>query len=160
MFPPTHYRDIFPNWEQCCRYAARQFEDVIVADDPATVAGIIVEPIGNTGGVITPTDEYFRILRQICDKHNIILIFDECWTGFGKCGTMFGAQVLLPAIGASNQNSHSLQAFGTNPDIIVCGKALSNGVVPIAAMLCRRDMADAFTGDGRFFAHGHTHCWS
>ncbi len=67
VFPPTYYRDRFSSWEECNRFCARMFEDVIVNEDPDTVAGIIVEPIGNTGGIITPTDEYFQILREICD---------------------------------------------------------------------------------------------
>ena len=64
-----------------------------------------MEPIGNTGGIITPTAEYFQILREICDRHNVLLIFDEVITGFGKTGTMFAAQT-----------------FGVTPDIICSGK--------------------------------------
>src|SRR6187401_1057244 len=84
VFPPTHYRDLFATWEEANRFAAQSFEDVIVNEDPDTVAGVIVEPIGNTGGIITPTEEYFRIIREICDRYNVILIFDEVITGFGK----------------------------------------------------------------------------
>jgi len=142
VFPPTFYRDRFDSWDECNRFAARSFEDVIVAEDPSTVAGILVEPIGNTGGIITPTPEYFRILREICDRHRVALIFDEVITGFGKTGAMFAAQT-----------------FGVTPDLICCGKGLSNGAVPMGAMIVREDWAGAFWGDpaaGIQFAHGHT----
>jgi adenosylmethionine-8-amino-7-oxononanoate aminotransferase len=142
VFPPTYYRDRFSSWEECNRFCARMFEDVIVNEDPETVAGIIVEPIGNTGGIITPTDEYFQILRQICDRYNVILIFDEIITGFARTGNMFAAHT-----------------FGVTPDIICGGKGLSSGAIPLGAMMARADMAAAFWGaleEDVHFAHGHT----
>jgi len=142
VLPPTAYRDHFPSWEEANRFAAESFEEVIIHEDPETVAGILVEPIGNTGGIITPTEEYFRILRDICDRHNVILIFDEVITGFGKTGAMFAAQT-----------------FGVSPDIICSGKGVSSGAVPLGVMIARQDMAEAFWGaeqDGVQFAHGHT----
>jgi adenosylmethionine-8-amino-7-oxononanoate aminotransferase len=142
VFPPTHYRRYFSSWDECNRFAARAIEDVIVHEDPATVAGVILEPIGNTGGIITPTAEYFSLIRDICDRYNVILIFDEVITGFGKTGSMFAAQT-----------------YGVTPDILCCGKGLSNGLMPVAAMVAREDMADAFWGraeDDVQFAHGHT----
>jgi adenosylmethionine-8-amino-7-oxononanoate aminotransferase len=142
VFPPTYYRDRFSSWEECNRFCARMFEDVIINEDPETVAGIILEPIGNTGGIITPTDEYFQILREICDRHNVMLIFDEIITGFARTGNMFAAQT-----------------FGITPDIICGGKGLSSGVIPLGAMMAREDMGDAFLGtleEDVHFAHGHT----
>ncbi|MEW6752060.1 MAG: aspartate aminotransferase family protein [Candidatus Latescibacterota bacterium] len=142
VFPPTHYRDQFSSWEECNRFAARAFEDVIAAEDPRTVAGVLVEPIGNTGGIITPTDEYFQILRQVCDRHDVLLIFDEIITGYGRTGRMFAAQT-----------------FGVTPDILCGGKGLSSGAVPLGAMVAREEMADAFWGPAEaevHFAHGHT----
>jgi adenosylmethionine-8-amino-7-oxononanoate aminotransferase len=142
VFPPSHYRDLFSSWEECNRHAAQSFEDVIINEDPETVAGLLVEPVGNTGGIITPTAEYFRMLREICSRHNVLLIFDEIITGFGKTGSMFAAQT-----------------FGVTPDIICCGKGLSNGAVPAGAMIAREDLAEAFWGepeDDVQFAHGHT----
>jgi putrescine aminotransferase len=123
------------------------FEDVIVNEDPSTVAGIILEPIGNTGGLITPTEEYFAIVREICDRHQVLLIADETITGFCKTGNMFGCQT-----------------FNVVPDIIVTGKGVSNGIVPLAAMIAQVDMAAAFADDpdadssapSNCFAHGHT----
>ena len=142
VFPPTYYRDRFDSWEACNRFAAQSFEDVIINEDPETVAGIIIEPIGNTGGIITPTEEYFQIIRDICDRHNVILIFDEIITGFGRTGAMFAAQT-----------------FGVTPDIICSGKGLSSGILPLGAMMARQDMGDAFFGPAEAelnFAHGHT----
>ena len=84
VFPPSFYRDHFSNWEEANRFAARSIEDVILHEDPQTVAGVLVEPIGNTGGMITPTEEYFQIIREACDRHDVLLIFDEVITGIGK----------------------------------------------------------------------------
>ncbi|MCC6454017.1 MAG: aspartate aminotransferase family protein [Caldilineaceae bacterium] len=142
VFPPTYYRDRFSSWEECNRFCARMFEDVILMEDPETVAGILVEPIGNTGGIITPTDEYFQILREICDKYNVLLIFDEIITGYGRTGNMFAAQT-----------------FGVTPDIICGGKGLSSGAIPLGAMIAREDMGEVFLGPAEqevSFAHGHT----
>ena len=143
VFPPTVYRDRFPSWEACNRFCAQMFEDVIIHEDPDTVAGVILEPIGNTGGIITPTEEYFQMIREACDRHNVILIYDEIITGYGRTGSMFAAQT-----------------FGVTPDIICGGKGLSSGVIPLGAMIAREDMGDAFVGspdDETFFAHGHTY---
>jgi adenosylmethionine-8-amino-7-oxononanoate aminotransferase len=142
VFPPTWYRDRFPSWEEANRFSARMFDDVILNEDPDTVAGVLIEPICNTGGIITPTDEYFRILRETCDRHNVLLIFDEIITGYARTGRMFAAQT-----------------FGVTPDILCAGKGLAGGAVPLGAMIAREDMAKAFYGsaeDRIEFAHGHT----
>ena len=142
VFPPTYYRDRFSTWEECNRFCAQSFEDVIINEDPETVAGIIIEPIGNTGGIITPTEEYFQIIRQICDCYNVILIYDEIITGFARTGAMFAAQT-----------------FGVTPDIICSGKGLSSGAIPLGAMIAKEDMGHTFYGaveDEINFAHGHT----
>ena len=142
VWPPNYYRDRFSSWEECNRFCASMFEDVIVNEDPETVAGIIVEPIGNTGGIITPTEEYYRILREICDRHKVILVFDEVITGFGRTGAMFAAQT-----------------YGVTPDIICSGKGVSSGAIPLGTMIARQSMAKAFYGkpeDNIQFAHGHT----
>jgi beta-alanine--pyruvate transaminase len=142
VFAPDHWRDQFSTWEECCRFAAKAFEDVILAEDPDTIAGIIVEPITNTGGVITPTPEYFGVLRATCDRHDVLLIFDEVITGFARTGAMFAAQT-----------------FGVTPDIICGGKGLSSGAVPMGAMMAREGMGEAFWGEVDLnvqFAHGHT----
>ena len=101
-----------------------------------------IEPISNTAGIQTPTAEYFQILREICDRHDVLLIFDEVITGFGRTGRMFAAQT-----------------FGVTPDIICTGKGISSGALPMGAMLAREGMAEAFFGPAASevnFAHGHT----
>ena len=72
--------------------APRSSSDVIEMEDPATVAAVMVEPIGHTGGIIDPPPEYLPILREICDRHNVLLIFDEIITGIGRTGQMFAAE--------------------------------------------------------------------
>jgi adenosylmethionine-8-amino-7-oxononanoate aminotransferase len=142
VFPPSFYRDHFSTWEEANRFAAHAVEDVILHEDPQTVAGVLFEPIGNTGGIITPTEEYFQIIREACDRHDVLLIFDEVITGFGKTGNMFAAQT-----------------FGVTPDILCTGKGISSGALPLGAMIAREDMAEAFRGapeDNLHFAHGHT----
>jgi adenosylmethionine-8-amino-7-oxononanoate aminotransferase len=142
VFPPTYYRDRFSSWEECNRFCARMFEDVIVNEDPDTVAAVIVEPIGNTGGIITPTEEYYQILRDICNRYDVLLIFDEIITGYGRTGNMFAAQT-----------------FDVTPDIICGGKGLSSGAIPLGAMIARADMGEVFLGSVEAdvaFAHGHT----
>ena len=146
VYPPSYDRDRFASWEECNRFCAQMFEDAIINEDPDTVAGVIVEPIGNTGGIITPTEEYFHLLREICDRHDVLLIFDEIITGWGRTGSMFAAET-----------------FSAIPDIFCSGKALSNGTIPLGAMIAREDMAEAFKGDpaaGLNFAHGHTYAGS
>lgn len=141
VFPPTHYRDRFASWVEANRFAARAVEDVVVHEGPETVAAVILEPIGNTGGIITPTEEYFALLRAISDRHQVLLIFDEIITGFAKTGRMFAAQT-----------------FGVTPDILCVGKGISSGAVPLGAMIARMELAEAFSARPEdYFAHGHTY---
>ena len=102
----------------------------------------MVEPIGHTGGIIDPPDEYLPQLREICDRHNVLLIFDEIITGIGRTGNMFAAET-----------------FGVTPDLICLGKGISGGYAPLSALICRRHIADAFWGDATKkpgFVEGHT----
>src|SRR5947209_11015999 len=98
-------------------------------EDPDTVAAILVEPIGHTGGVIDPPDEYLPILREICDRHDILLIFDEIITGIGRTGRMFAAET-----------------FGVVPDLLCVAKGMSGGYAPLSAMICRRPIAAVVWG--------------
>lgn len=143
VFPPTCYRCPFgKNYPDCGVTCASIVEQVIDMEDPATVAAIMVEPIGHTGGIIDPPPEYLPILRDICDRHNVLLIFDEIITGMGRTGQMFAAET-----------------FGVTPDVICTGKGMSGGFVPLSAMICRRGIADAFWGpiaQNPGFVEGHT----
>jgi adenosylmethionine-8-amino-7-oxononanoate aminotransferase len=143
VFPPTCYRCPFgKKYPECGITCATIVNDVIEMEDPATVAAIIVEPIGHTGGIIDPPEEYLRLLREICDRHNILLIFDEIITGIGRTGRMFAAET-----------------FGVVPDVLCVGKGLGGGYAPLSAMICRRPIADAFWGpsaENPGFVEGHT----
>ncbi|MHC5541792.1 aminotransferase family protein, partial [Singulisphaera rosea] len=143
VFPPTCYRCPFgKEYPSCNITCATIIEDMVNMEDPATVAAILVEPIGHTGGVIDPPDEYLPILREICDRHNILLIFDEIITGAGRTGQMFAAET-----------------FGVTPDILCTAKGLSGGYAPISAMICRQPIADVFWGpisENPGFVEGHT----
>ena len=144
VFPPTCYRCPYGlTYPDCHILCATIVEDVIKREDPSTVAALIVEPISNTLGIITPPDEYFKILREICDRYNVLLIFDEIITGFGRTGEMFAAQT-----------------FGTTPDIMCMGKGMASGYSPIAGIAFRDKIAEAFYGrseDQVQFNDGHTY---
>src|SRR5205823_2454064 len=129
----------YPSCEITC---ATIVNDVIEMEDPATVAAVMVEPIGHTGGIIDPPAEYLRILRDVCSRHNVLLIFDEIITGMGRTGRMFAAE-----------------SFGVLPDVICTAKGLSGGYAPLSAMICRQPIADAFWGPiatNPGFVEGHT----
>jgi adenosylmethionine-8-amino-7-oxononanoate aminotransferase len=143
VFPPTCYRCPFgKSYPDCGITCATIVESVVEMEDPSTVAAIMVEPIGHTGGVIDPPDEYLPILREICDRHNILLIFDEIITGIGRTGRMFAAET-----------------FGVTPDVLCIAKGMSGGYAPISAMICRERIARAFWGpitENPGFVEGHT----
>ncbi len=142
IMPPLFFRDHFSSWEECNRFAAQLVEDVIIHEDPDTVACLVLEPISNTGWLATPTEEYFQILRTICNKHNVLLILDEIITGFGKTGSMF-----------------AYQTFNVTPDIICSGKGLTSGTIPMGAMIAGENLSEAFWGpveNNLQFAHGNT----
>src|SRR6266852_3479850 len=143
VFPPTCYRCPFgKSYPECGITCATIVNDVIEMEDPATVAAIIVEPIGHTGGIIDPPEEYLPLLREICDRHNILLIFDEIITGIGRTGRLFAAET-----------------FGVVPDVLCIGKGLGGGYAPLSAMICRKPIADAFWGPiarNPGFVEGHT----
>lgn len=143
VFPPTCYRCPFDKrYPECGITCATLINDCIELEDPATVAAVLVEPIGHTGGVIDPPDEYLPLLREICDRHNVLLIFDEVITGIGRTGRLFAAET-----------------FDVVPDVLCIGKGLGGGYAPISAMICRRGLADAFWGpidENPGFVEGHT----
>ena len=107
---------------------ANEFEArILTLHDPSTVAALIVEPVQGSAGVLVPPAGYLKRLREICTKHGILLIFDEVITGFGRLGTHFGADY-----------------FDVSPDILLCAKGLTNGVVPMGAVAVKREIYDAF----------------
>lgn len=111
--------------------------------DPSTIAAVIVEPVAGSTGVLVPPKGYLKKLREICDQHGILLIFDEVITGYGRLGTPFAADY-----------------FGVTPDIMVTAKGLTNGVIPMGAVFVKKEIYDAFmTGPEHLieFFHGYTY---
>lgn len=123
---------------------ASLLEEVIRLEGPESIAAYILEPISNTGGIRTPTEEFFARIREICDRYDVHLIYDEIITGMGRTGEWFAAQT-----------------FGVAPDILCCGKGFSGGYAPLSAMIVRDDLyMEGFWGDDGeeiHFAHGHTY---
>ncbi|MBN2051792.1 MAG: aspartate aminotransferase family protein [Spirochaetales bacterium] len=139
---PLQFRDRFADWEEANKFCADWIEEVIVNENPDTIAGVLLEPICNTAGIVKPTTEFFQRVRKTCDNHNVALILDEVLTGIAKTGRMFASEI-----------------FGIVPDVLTTGKGLSGGVYPMGVMAAREDMAQAFIGkpeEGLQFGHGHT----
>ncbi|WP_127145341.1 aspartate aminotransferase family protein [Pelagibacterium montanilacus] len=122
---------------------AEELERIITLHDASTVAAVIVEPVAGSTGVLIPPPGYLQRLRQICDRHGILLIFDEVITGYGRLGAPFGADY-----------------FGVTPDIMITAKGLTNGVIPMGAVFTSGAIHDAFmTGPEHLieFFHGYTY---
>jgi len=122
---------------------ADALDALLAACDPSTVAAVIVEPVAGAGGVLPPPKGYLQRLRDICDRHGILLIFDEVVTGFGRLGAPFAAQ-----------------ALGVSPDLITCAKGMTNGAVPMGGVLVRDLVFDAMAQGpeaGVELAHGYTY---
>ena len=122
---------------------AEDLERLCALHDPSTIAAVIVEPVAGSTGVLVPPKGYLNKLREICDKHGILLIFDEVITGFGRTGKPFAAQT-----------------FGVTPDIIVMAKGLTNGSVPMGAVAVKQSIHDAFMNGPEHlieFFHGYTY---
>jgi adenosylmethionine-8-amino-7-oxononanoate aminotransferase len=143
VFPPTCYRCPFgKSYPDCGITCATLVGDVIDMEDPSTVAAIMVEPIGHTGGIIDPPAEYLPILREICDRQNVLLIFDEIITGAGRTGHLFAAET-----------------FGVVPDVLCTAKGIAGGFAPLSAMICKQSIGDTFWGpiaENPGFVEGHT----
>ena len=115
---------------------------IIALHDASSIAGVIVEPVAGSTGVLVPPLGYLERLRSICDKHGLLLIFDEVITGFGRLGAMFAAQ-----------------ALGVVPDMIVFAKTVTNGAVPMGGVIVKREIHDALMNGPPHLAelmHGYT----
>jgi beta-alanine--pyruvate transaminase len=122
---------------------ADDLERLCALHDPSTIAAVIVEPVACSGGVLVPPMGYLERLRAICDKHGILLIFDEVITAWGRLGKPFGAQ-----------------HFGVLPDLITTAKGITNGTVPMGAVFMREGIYQAFmTGPEKAIEmpHGYTY---
>jgi adenosylmethionine-8-amino-7-oxononanoate aminotransferase len=129
--------------EEAARLYLELVRQTIEFEGPQSVAAIITEPILMSAGIVVPPDSYLRGLRDLCDRHGILLIYDEIITGFGRTGTWFAAQ-------------HA----GVWPDIICCGKGVTGGYSPLSIVLMTDRVAAPFWGEAeervQFFS-GHTY---
>ncbi|MDN3921716.1 aspartate aminotransferase family protein [Roseateles violae] len=122
---------------------ADDLEKLVALHDASTIAAVIVEPVAGSTGVLIPPQGYLQRLREICDKHGILLIFDEVITGFGRTGSPFAAQT-----------------FGVTPDLMTVAKGLTNGCVPMGAVFAAAKIHDAFMNGPEHlieFFHGYTY---
>jgi beta-alanine--pyruvate transaminase len=124
---------------------ADELLNLIALHDASNIAAVIVEPFSGSSGVIIPPRGYLQRLREICTAHDILLIFDEVITGFGRAGAWTGAE-----------------AFGVTPDILNIAKQVTNGTQPLGAVIARQDIHDTFMAAGGpdymlEFPHGYTY---
>src|SRR5262245_29197828 len=129
-----------PQWGE---HFADALERLVALHDASTIAAVIVEPMAGSTGVLLPPKGYLQRLREICDKHGILLIFDEVISGFGRLGAPF-----------------AFDKFGVMPDMVIVAKGLTNGAVPMGAVFASDRVHDAFmTGpEGAIeLFHGYTY---
>lgn len=132
-----------PEWGA---HLAEDLERICALHDPQTIAAVIVEPLAGSTGVLPPPKGYLEKLRAICDKYGILLIFDEVITGFGRLGESFATEY-----------------FGVEPDMITCAKGLTNGTIPMGAVICRKGIYETMmdhgekTGATIELFHGYTY---
>jgi beta-alanine--pyruvate transaminase len=126
-------------------HLADELEALVALHDASNIAAVIVEPFAGSAGVLPPPKGYLQRLRAICDRHDILLIFDEVITGFGRCGARTGAEF-----------------FGVTPDIANFAKQMTNGTVPMGAVVVKEEIYQAFMSQGGpdymvEFPHGYTY---
>ncbi len=110
---------------------ADELLELIALHDASNIAAVIIEPLAGSAGVIPPPEGYLKRLREICDQHNILLIFDEVITGFGRMGSNTGAE-----------------EFGVTPDLLNVAKQLTNGAVPMGAVIATSEIYQTFMDNG------------
>jgi beta-alanine--pyruvate transaminase len=130
-----------PEWGT---HLADDLERIVALHDASNIAAVIVEPVACSTGVLVPPKGYLEKLRAICDKHGLLLIFDEVITGFGRTGKAFAAQT-----------------FGVTPDMITFAKGVTSGTVPLAGVIVSRQIYEGVVNnapaDTVEFAHGYTY---
>jgi adenosylmethionine-8-amino-7-oxononanoate aminotransferase len=120
-------------------WAADEIERAILREGPESVAAVFVEPLQNSGGCFPPPPGYFERLRQICDRHGVLLVSDEVICAFGRLGYYFGCQ-----------------RYGYQPDIITFAKGVTSGYAPLGGMMVRDALMEPFSQGPATFAHGVT----
>ena len=123
---------------------ADQLERLVALHDASNIAAVMIEPMAGSTGVLLPPKGYLQRLREICDKHGILLIFDEVITGFGRLGGAF-----------------AYDAFGVKPDLMTMAKAINNATIPMGAVAIKQEVHDAIVNaapeGGMEFMHGYTY---
>ena len=142
---PWTYRNPFGETDpaRLAELCAAALEDEIAFQGADTIAAFIMEPVLGAGGVIVPPDSFMRLVREICNRHEILLISDEVVTGFGRTGAWSGARL-----------------WGVKPDMMTIAKAITSGYFPLGATLINDRIADAFESDETAFGsigHGYTY---
>ncbi|MDP9227912.1 MAG: aspartate aminotransferase family protein [Actinomycetota bacterium] len=120
-------------------WAADKIEERILFEGPETVAAVILEPLQNAGGCLPPQEGYFQRVREICDRHDVLLISDEVICSWGRLGHYFGCE-----------------RYGYRPDIATTAKALTSAHAPMGAMIASDRVYEPFSGEKAMFAHGST----
>ena len=121
------------------KWAADQIEQAIIMEGPESVAAVFLEPVQNSGGCFPPPPGYFQRVREICDRHDVLLVSDETICAFGRLGPMFASE-----------------KFDYVPDMIICAKGMTSGYSPIGACIVSDRLAEPFTTGRDYFPHGYT----
>jgi len=121
------------------QWAANRIEEMIQFEGPETVAAIFLEPVQNSGGCFPPPPGYFKRVREICDKYDVLLVADEVITGFGRIGNFFASTT-----------------YGFQPDMITCAKGMTSGYSPIGATIISDRIYEPFKHGTTSFYHGYT----
>ncbi len=121
------------------RWAADRIEQQILMEGPETVAAVFLEPVQNAGGCFPPPPGYFQRVREICDRHDVLLVSDEVICAFGRIGNTFASTT-----------------YGYEPDMITCAKAMTSGYSPIGATIVSDRIHEPFRSGSASFAHGYT----
>ena len=121
------------------RWAADEIERAILREGPETVAAVFLEPVQNSGGCFTPPPGYLQRVREICDRHGVLLVSDEVICAFGRLGHYFAAE-----------------RYGFQPDMITVAKGLTSGYSPLGALIVSDRLIEPFLSGDRVFLHGYT----
>ena len=125
--------------DHCTMRCADSIEQIIEFEGPETVAAVFVEPVQNSGGCFPPPEGYLPYVRDICDRHGVLMVSDEVICAFGRIGEMFACD-----------------RYGYVPDMITCAKGMTSGYSPIGAMIAREVIMEPFLERAASFAHGIT----
>jgi adenosylmethionine-8-amino-7-oxononanoate aminotransferase len=136
----NRYRCAFCASEPACTLqCAQEIERAIEREGAETVAAVFLEPVQNAGGCFTPPPGYFEVVREICDRHGVLLVSDEVICAFGRLGSWFGAE-----------------RVGSSPDMITMAKGLTSGYSPLGGVMVSDRVAEPFLDGGETFLHGIT----